>query len=584
MKPTPRPGGFRPDRELLELFHACIDGRPDAEQVARLESRLSGDPGARRYYLDMMLLDDALVEQFSTASVAGMVDLLAPEGDRPRSFPRLANGGGGAAAGGMAEPAGLGRVRTLSRAAAAIMLAVVVGGIGGGLAAWQGVRAGVGASSAAAFAEISRTRLAVSPKHHANASITKGRRLGRERLAIESGAVEITVRNGVMIVLEGPAEIELVGEQLAFLHRGVAVVRGPLGSGDFDLETPTAHVVHRGGEFAAKVAPSLNTDVQVYSGEVVAAGVAKSGSGQFPLRIVAGEAIRFSSQANASPEPIAFSDERFTRRVPDDKGISLGEPVVRDYNAKTGQPQLESIIVTRAPRVVVIDGSLDEWNEDGTFRATMPSSPSNREWVEGRMMYDDERLYIAARVGDPLPLRNSVDPNLDASLVWQGGGLQVFFSADRVAGWPADANSPNYYEGRKIEAPFAERLKAENPRLMTLIMTHHAPSKTARLVIGRTVADYAPQSAGTGDYEGRFVASPDGRGYTLEYAIPWSTLGVDDDPPRSGDTLATAWELHFSDETGKLWRNQIVEIRNRSEPNGIFLFERAATWGRAEFR
>ena len=48
--------------------------------------------------------------------------------------------------------------------------------------------------------------------------------------------------------------------------------------------------------------------------------------------------------------------------------------------------------------------------------------------------------------------------------------------------------------------------------------------------------------------------------------------------------LAAAWELHFSDETGKLWRNQIIEIRNRSEPSGIFLYERAATWGRAEFR
>jgi hypothetical protein len=63
-----------------------------------------------------------------------------------------------------------------------------------------------------------------------------------------------------------------------------------------------------------------------------------------------------------------------------------------------------------------------------------------------------------------------------------------------------------------------------------------------------------------------------------------ATLGLDDDPPRSGDTLAAAWELHFSDETGKLWRSQIIEIRNRSEPSGIFLFERAATWGRAEFR
>ncbi|MEX0687919.1 MAG: hypothetical protein WD072_04555 [Pirellulales bacterium] len=77
---------------------------------------------------------------------------------------------------------------------------------------------------------------------------------------------------------------------------------------------------------------------------------------------------------------------------------------------------------------------------------------------------------------------------------------------------------------------------------------------------------------------------PDGRGYTLEYAIPWTTLGFADDPPQSGDTLATAWELHLSDETGRLWRNQIIEIRNQKEPPGIFLFERAATWGRANFR
>ena len=589
--PSP-PGSFRPDPELAALVAACIDGRPDAAEVMRLEARLVADPEARRYYLDAMLLEAALGEQFSTAGVTGMVDMLAPEGDVPGPSPRLPDGNASPASSPAAGPASafadgpVGRrpVQTLSRAAAAILLAVVVGGIGGGLAAWQGVRAGVGVSSAAAFAEISRVRLAVPPKNQATATIAKGRTLGRGRLAIESGAVEIAFRNGIMIVLEGPAEIELAGEQLAFLHRGVAVVRGPVGSGDFDLETPTAHVVNRGGEFAAKVDQSLNTDVQVYLGEVVAAGVAKTGSGQFPLRLVAGEAMRFSSQADASPEPIAFSDTRFTRRVPDDKGISLGEPATREYDAKTGQPRLESIVVTRATSPVVVDGVLDEWPQEGMFRATPPASPGEREWVEGRMMYDDERLYIAARVGDPLPLRNSVDPDLDAGLVWQGGGLQLFFSADRAAGWPADANGPSYYENRKIEAPFAERLKAENPRLMTLIMTHHAPSKSDRLLVGRSVADYTPQSVGSGDYEGRFVASPDGRGYTIEYAIPWTTLGVDDDPPRSGDALATSWAIHFSDETGKLWRSQIIEIRNQTEPRGIFLYERAATWGRAEYQ
>ena len=140
----------------------------------------------------------------------------------------------------------------------------------------------------------------------------------------------------------------------------------------------------------------------------------------------------------------------------------------------------------------MVDGNLDE---------------RSREWVEGRMMSEDERLSIAARVGDPLPMRNSVDPALDAGRVWQGGGLQVFLSADR--------------------------LKAENQRLMTLVMTHHAPDRADRLYLGRSAAGFAPEPVAAGGYEGRFVASPDGAGYTREYAIPWSTLGVDDDPPRA---------------------------------------------------
>jgi hypothetical protein len=200
------------------------------------------------------------------------------------------------------------------------------------------------------------------------------------------------------------------------------------------------------------------------------------------------------------------------------------------------------------------------------------------------MMFDDERLYVAARVRDPLPLRNSVDPELDAGLVWQGGGLQLFFSGDRAAGWPADANGPSYYANRQLPTTSAERVKADNPRLMTLIMTHHAPSGVDRLFLGRTVVDYRPETIGPDAYAGRFRRSPDGRGYTLEYAIPWETLGLADDPPRPGDTLAVAWQLHFSEETGKLWRDQIVEIRNPAEPAGIWPFERAATWGRAEFR
>lgn len=76
----------------------------------------------------------------------------------------------------------------------------------------------------------------------------------------------------------------------------------------------------------------------------------------------------------------------------------------------------------------------------------------------------------------------------------------------------------------------------------------------------------------------------DGRGYTMEDAIPWRVLHADDDPPRRGDVLAVVWQAHWSDDAGRTWQDQLVEIRNLHEPHAIQVWERAATWGRAEYR
>jgi hypothetical protein len=69
----------------------------------------------------------------------------------------------------------------------------------------------------------------------------------------------------------------------------------------------------------------------------------------------------------------------------------------------------------------------------------------------------------------------------------------------------------------------------------------------------------------------------------LEYAIPWSLLGGPR-PPRSGEILAMSWTAHWSEEGGRLWRGQWVELRNSAEPIRIHTWERAATWGRAVFQ
>jgi hypothetical protein len=541
-------------RRLDQLIDAAVEGDLGAADAAELERLLAAEPAARRRFADRMLLDAALEEELASAGVGEVVDLLA---DQP--------------------PRRLERGRWPRRAAmVALAITLAVGAVGIGAATWGVVVASVGLSGREPLAEITRLRLAVAhPKMGDRAEVLrKGGRLRRERLAITSGAVELMLPSGAAVVLEGPAELELVGRGELLLHQGVAVARSPDGD-PLSLETPTAAIACDGGEFAAKVDSSLATDVQVYAGNALVRGIARAGSGQFPERLSAGSARRFPAGPDTRPETIAFSAERFTRRVPDDTG--LGMPVGED-RSKFGRPRIESIVVAQAAERPTIDGRLDDWKQARWFRGGGRS-----EWLEGAMLYDSGTLYVAARVGDPLAMRNAIDPQLDPGLVWQGGGLQIFLSADRAAGWPADANGPSYYVNRKIEAPFAERVKAENPRLLTLVMTHHAPTKTDRLFLGRA-PDFAVAELPTPAFDGRFLRQPDGRGYTLEYAIPWTTLGVADDPPQPGDSLAAAWELHFGDETGRLWRTQIIEIRNGNEPPGIYLFERAATWGRAEFR
>ncbi|MEX0670563.1 MAG: hypothetical protein WD060_08925 [Pirellulales bacterium] len=553
----------------VRLVSAWLDGEIDAAGVAALEARLAGDPAERRAVIDAVFLDAQLAEALSAAGMVGMIDTLALEA-------------GGTAAVGRSR--GAPWIHGLSRFAAGLIVAAVLVSFVAGEATWQMVRASGGGSARAALAEISRTRLAVAPVSAGAtaAPLSRGRVLYRGRLAIASGAVELAFLDGPLVILEGPAEIELVAPDRAFLHRGVAVVRPPLSAEEFELETATSRVVGgRGGEFAVKVDAMLTTDVQVYRGEALVSAGLGPGGGQYPSRVSAGEAVRIWPRPHAGPEPLEFSERRFTRRVPDDApGTSLKTAAVRPENTAARHA---SLMVRRARGPMTIDGVLDEWPAVPGFGRTRRGTAA-AEWVEGWMMYDDQRLYVAARVGDPLPLRNSIDPDLDAGLVWQGGGLQIFLSGDRAGGWPADANGPSYYENRELPAPLAERVKAENPRLMTLIMTHHAPSRSDRLFLGRTVAGYRPETIAPDAYEGRFRPTADGRGYMLEYAIPWATLGLADDPPRSGDDLAAAWQLHYSDETGRLWRDQIVEIRNPAEPGGIFLFERAATWGRAEYR
>ena len=80
-------------------------------------------------------------------------------------------------------------------------------------------------------------------------------------------------------------------------------------------------------------------------------------------------------------------------------------------------------------------------------------------------------------------------------------------------------------------------------------------------------------------YQGVYRKDADGRGYTLEYTIPWQLLHAAEDPPRAGDELAAMWLVHWSDPAGRNWQGQLIDVMKPNAPGWNFL--RAATWGKA---
>jgi hypothetical protein len=445
-------------------------------------------------------------------------------------------------------------------------------------------RGGPGESGPAPLAVVARTRFLV-PQGECLVPET-GKPFAGGRLAIGGGAVELALRNGVVIVFEGPGELDLVDDMTAVLHRGRVVVRMPKGTDGFRLRTPTADVLDLGTEFAVSVGSGSETDVQVYDGAVIASSGSRPEAARPPKRLEAGQAARFSAEPAAEPKPLEYRPERFVRELPPDVGIpwhGSPEPNSASEVWLYGRPQHDSITVHRAPPVVVVDGVLDEWAGRDGFSETRDGSADCPEWADGRMMYDDRFLYIAAHIGDPMPMRGIIDPEVDAGYGWQSGGVQVRVSTDRRMGWPARGNSWGYYSLRQIEPTAEENELAANPRFAHLTMWFHAPTKTPCLTIvdGMLTGPLVVNPAG---FAGAFRADADGKGYTLEYAIPWTLLGCADDPPRRGDVLAALWQVNWSDEAGRMRREHMVEVRNRDEPRRINVWERAAIWGRAEYR
>lgn len=132
-------------------------------------------------------------------------------------------------------------------------------------------------------------------------------------LELRSGLVQLDYFSGASILLKGPCEFSVTGENSGQLQSGE--LTGQVGIGKFKLTTPSAQVVDLGTAFGVSVDSTANTDVCVFDGKVsLTAGSGKKENSSSILLTV-GMAARATAAGSISTD-VAIDSSQFTRSIP----------------------------------------------------------------------------------------------------------------------------------------------------------------------------------------------------------------------------------------------------------------------------
>ena len=117
---------------------------------------------------------------------------------------------------------------------------------------------------------------------------TPGSELTSGSLKLRTGLASIQFRSGANLILEGPAEVNLISPMKTHLVSGMAIVEVPESAIGFVLETPDGYAIDYGTRFAVAVDPIKNvSSFEVIDGEI---GVHHPGSGS-EVRLVDNQTI-----------------------------------------------------------------------------------------------------------------------------------------------------------------------------------------------------------------------------------------------------------------------------------------------------
>lgn len=273
---------YVPDAELQRLVEAYINGSIEGADFAALESRLQDDADARHWFRRYSNLDAALCEYAESGAEVWVLSE-NPAAAKRSNYTLFA---------------------ALAALAASLLFFVVwrpfenpVETPAPGVANEDGPSVeGVGILSQAIDAEWEGPSRAV------------GDILRRGRLRLKSGVVRVEFYCGATVILEGPADLELVAIDQAVCHNGKLRAWVPPHARGFRVITPEVELIDLGTEFGLSASESGPTEVHVFAGKVEL--LPQREHGDRPRReLLAGNGLRFDPTGEI--ENIALAPEGF---------------------------------------------------------------------------------------------------------------------------------------------------------------------------------------------------------------------------------------------------------------------------------
>lgn len=249
-------------QELRDLCDRLLDGELTTESRQRLEALVLADARLRRLYVETMHLHAALRQNASGMATAPLAEVLAALPPEPENVVRGPFSRWG------------------WQAAAAVLLAV-------GLAWWL---------RPVAFATLVESKGA---RWESSSLPTEpGSKLPAGRLRLAEGVARLIFRSGAEVSLEGPAELELTGQNACFLHSGALVAHVPESAHGFAVGTANARLIDHGTDFGISTDPAGQAQVQVLKGEVEL----QHGHSGEKLRLLSRESARVTKERLTSDD------------------------------------------------------------------------------------------------------------------------------------------------------------------------------------------------------------------------------------------------------------------------------------------